>query len=851
MRYEGDRLREIIFPLGGIGTGSIGLAGNGRLVDWEIFNRPNKGSDNGYTHFAVRSERADGIETRVLNGDHMKDLMGQYSGGVYYSGYGYGPGTTTMAGFRHFSCCTFEASFPTAKVLLSDPDSPLKVSLEAFNPMIPNDSKNSSIPGAFFEIKVKNCSAVESRLSVACALANPFEVSRNKALNSGVFLENAGAAGADPAAGDLTLLADGGEVFVQESWYRGRWQDGVATYWREMNSPEGLRRRSYDDPGKKDVCTVLVSKTVRPGESMTARFLIAWNIPNCYNYWDPLKDDDGRDITWRNWYATVWPDSRESAAYAMGRWDELYRRTVKFRDTLWSAAVPEPVLEAAADTLSVLKSPTVLRLEDGTLYGWEGCHERAGSCEGSCTHVWNYAYAMCFLFPDLERSMREVDFRYNQQPDGAMRFRMTLPLGRPGGWKMPCADGQMGGILKTYREWKLCGDDAWLRKIWPAAKRSLEYAWSPDSLLGWDRDKDGVLEGRQHHTLDMELYGPSSWLEGMYLAALKAAAEMAEHLGETESAAEYRELLTRGQAWTEENLFNGRWYFQKIDLTDRSILERYSGGESTLGSHNSDTVQEYWNTETGEIKYQIGEGSSIDQMLGQWHADICGLGDIFDPVHRRTALETMWEYNYQPSFRGFTNPWRNFVLNDEAGTLICAYPDGAKKPAIPVPYCEETMHGFEYEFAGLLMAEGAVEKGTAVAKAVRDRYDGRKRNPFNEIECGNNYARSMASFAMLMILSGFQFDLPHGRVGFDPVQRDGTFRCIWSVDGAWGDVSIDDAGARIHVLEGELRANRFALPFLKSVSAVKVDGAPASFTFENGEVVLAAASLSGELEVLS
>ena len=131
-------------------------------------------------------------------------------------------------------------------ILLSDPDSPLKVSLEAFNPMIPNDSKNSSIPGAFFEIKVKNCSAVESRLSVACALANPFEVSRNKALNSGVFLENAGAAGADPAAGDLTLLADGGEVFVQESWYRGRWQDGVILERDELSrrTPQAELRRS-------------------------------------------------------------------------------------------------------------------------------------------------------------------------------------------------------------------------------------------------------------------------------------------------------------------------------------------------------------------------------------------------------------------------------------------------------------------------------------------------------------------------------------------------------------------------------------------------------------------------------
>ena len=190
-----------------------------------------------------------------------------------------------------------------------------------------------------------------------------------------------------------------------------------------------------------------------------------------------------------------------------------------------------PVLDAAGANLSILKSPTTVRLEDGTFYGWEGCHPAAGSCEGSCTHVWNYQQALPFLFPALERSMRTADYKYNLNAAGGMSFRMSLPLGTGNETERPCADGQFGNVMKTYRDWKLSGDEAWLRGLWPAVKRSIEYAWSPDNADRWDPEQTGVLWGRQHHTLDMELFGPNSWLTGFYLGALAAAKEMAEALG--------------------------------------------------------------------------------------------------------------------------------------------------------------------------------------------------------------------------------------------------------------------------------------------------------------------------------
>ena len=543
-------------------------------------------------------------------------------------------------------------------------------------------------------------------------------------------------------------------------------------------------------------------------------------------------------MTWKNYYATLFSSSAATARYALDNWDSLYQRTLRFKEALFRSTLDPAVIDAAASTLSVIKSPTVFRLEDGSFYGFEGTNEKTGSCEGSCTHVWNYAYALPFLFPKLERSMRELEYAYNQFPDGHLCFRLPLPLGRGMGWEMPCVDGQMGGVIKVYREWKISGDDGWLRKIWPRVKSSLEYAWDPHSPYGWDRNRDGVLEGCQHHTLDMCLFGPSPWLEGFYLAALKAGAEMAEYLGEPDLAQTYRELFQRGSAWTEQHLFNGSYYVQDIDLQDRSLLERY-GEEQT-----------YWNEETGEIKYQIGEGCDIDQLCGQWHATLCGLGDIFDPARRRTALESLYRNNFKSTFRDFYNPWRVFGLNDEQGTVICDYPEGSRKPAIPVPYCEESMHGFEYQLAGLLVSEGMLSQGLELVRAVRGRYNGRNRNPYNEIECGSNYARSMASFALLPLFSGFSFDLSQGVIGFDPLVKGAPFSCLWSLGTGWGRVEVEAERTVVLLEEGELPISRLRLPYLSQVSAVRIDGEEIAVAFKGGELSFAKRSIKRAIEVI-
>lgn len=620
---------------------------------------------------------------------------------------------------------------------------------------------------------------------------------------------------------------------IKENWYRGNWFDDLAIYWDNFTTVGPLVNRSYDELGKGDMCTLAVTVTIPPHEKASVPYIISWYYPNCTNYWTKDFDESEIENKWHNYYSKLFKNSMDVVAYSFNNWNKLYKDTKLFRDALFSSSLPTEVLDAVSANISILKTATCLRLDNGEFYGWEGINARVGSCEGSCTHVWNYAYALPFLFPNLERSMRDLDYKYNIGDIGDMTFRIQLPLGKKRWDFRPCVDGQFGGVLKVYRDWKICGDSDWLRKLWPDVKKSLEYAWHPDNPDKWDPDKTGVLWGRQHHTLDMELFGPNSWLTGFYLAALKAASEMAHFLGEDNTAQEYEAIYHRGKEWVDTNLFNGSYYYQKIDLEDINIIDQYNTSDDNL-VYGDGTTNTYWNSEVSEIKYQVGDGCIIDQVLASWHANLTGLGEIFDGEHCKTALKSLYDNNYKSSMRNNANPCRSYSVNDEAGILICEWPKGARKPKVPVPYSEETMNGFEYAAACHMIQEGFVTEGLNIVKGVRDRYDGEKRNPWAEIECGNNYARSMASYSLLLTFSGFQYNMVDKMIGFNPINTDNCYRTFWSIDGAWGTFEINNNALQLNVLYGQLQLNKLGLPSnTKKISNVLASGENVNYSYDS------------------
>ena len=822
--YKKDFTNMISFPLGGIGTGSIGLAGNGHLIDWEIFNAPNKGSLNGKTHFAVRAEKNGKIiDARILQGDLPAPYTGNFDH-TMFKGYGWGPSSDTMCGMPNFEEHVFTGEYPIAKIKFEDKMFPGQICLYAWSPFIPGNSHDSSIPAACFEVEISNNTNDEMNYSAIGVFANPFTTGsayNSYKNNDGIhqLTVSRGGDNSDLSYGDLTLTCAEEDVSYQEYWYRGAWRDDFEVYWNEMLNSLKFKNRHYekrgDDLTKADTGLLASHFKLQPGETRKVRFVISWNVPNRQNDWNDKADEmaksHGLENKWRNWYATQWNNSLASGIYTVENYENFYAKTKLFKDTLFNSTLPKPVIEGISANMSILKTATCLRLEDGTFYGWEGIGTSAGSCEGSCTHVWNYAQALPFLFPDLERSMRTANYNYNVDDNGGAHFRIMLPLGIKAdtSFRRPCVDGQFGDVMKTYRDWKISGDNQWLKSLWAKIKITIEYAWSSKNYDHWDPKKTGVITGRQHHTLDMELFGPSAWLNGHYLGALEAASQMAEVCGEPEFAKECAEIFERGKKWTNEELFNGEYFYQKVDLNDRKQLSKSYRDEDDYAG------EVYWSEEHQQVKYQIADGCEIDMTLPQWYATIYGLGEILEADKCKKTLQAIYKNNFQSSMRNITNQWRIYCVNDEAGLQMCTWPNG-NKPVIPIPYASETMHGFEWAAASQMLIYGLYDEGMKVIEGIRDRYDGRKRNPWNEFECGNNYARSMASYALLNTFSGFSFDLCKGYIGFMPLLNNKRFQSFWSLGSCWGSFKQNSKGAKLELLYGELKLKSIRLNFTPS-----------------------------------
>ena len=835
MILEGEHLTQVSFPLGGIGAGCIGLAGNGRLVDWEIFHQnAGKGSMNGMTHFAVRAERNGSlVDARVLN----SDLTGSYQGefvkrDLAYQGWGWGPIPGTLAGMPHFRDAVFKGEFPVAEMEFRDAAFPGEVRLTAWSVFVPGDSPRSGLPAACFEITIRNTTS--ERLDYACsgALSNPWpanpesrqELVRENGIST-LFLQN-GLPADDYETGSMALSTDAPEISYQQYWFRGGWCDPLEIFWHDFTTPGKLKNRVYPPDstvrsrGGRDTGCIAAHASIAPGEESCFRFVISWYSPWAKNTWDPQVEErmrkqnyPGKNL-WRSYYATIWKDAKDAGEALWKEYRELRKGTFAFHDALFSSTIPRAALEGISANLSILKTPTLLRLEEGTVWGWEGLGWDYGSCPGSCSHVWNYAQALALLFPDLERTIRESQFANNFDPNGGLHFRLLLPLGLNPGLRKngrPAVDGSFGEVLKTYREWKVSGDGAWLKKVWPSVRRVMEYTWSDRNPDRWDPERSGVITGRQHHTLDMELFGPNAWLTGHYLAALKAAAGMADACGEPEFSADCLALFEKGRRWVESHLFNGEYYEQKIDLRDRALLRKFQYFCSETNSMD-DPEAAYWDEEHGEIKYQIGNGCEIDMHLPQWYASLYGLGDILDRDHVHSTLNAVYRHNFVPHMRDIVNSWRKFSLNDEGGTLICTWPHSEGKPTIPLPYHQETMTGFEWAAAAHLVMHGELEKGLEMIEAIRGRYDGYRRNPWNEIECGSNYARAMASYGLLQAYSGFHYDMTRGMIGFAP-KLSGRFRSFWSLGTVWGTYDETETGAEVRILRGGMELQSLELGF--------------------------------------
>ena len=219
--------------------------------------------------------------------------------------------------------------------------------------------------------------------------------------------------------------------------------------------------------------------------------------------------------------------------------------------------------------------------------------------------------------------------------------------------------------------------------------------------------------------------------------------------------------------------------------------------------------------------FQLGKGCLVDQLVGQFMAHVCGLGHLANPVHIRTTLQSIMKYNFQSDLVGHFNNMRTFALNDEQGLLMATYPHG-HRPRTPFPYYNEIMTGFEYAANVHMLYEGMREEGLRSIQAIRARYDGKKRNPFNEVECGSHYARAMASWGAVLALTGFQYSGVTHTLQFAAAQQ--PTRWFWSNGYAWGTAAQqpgrEETSIEIAVLHGSLKVKTLVL---KGVGTAELD----------------------------
>jgi hypothetical protein len=531
--------------------------------------------------------------------------------------------------------------------------------------------------------------------------------------------------------------------------------------------------------------------------------VIAWHFPNA-----AVSAGYPAGVTapqWRPFYAGRWGDAAAVTADLCDGYDVLRARTLAFRDALAASTVPDAVLDAVTSNLAILKSPTVLRQENGNVWGWEGCFVAGGCCHGTCTHVWGYAQALPHLFPALERTLREQEYLRSMDGRGHVNFRAALPDAPTSHDFHAAADGQLGGILKLYRDWQIGGDTDWLARLYPLAKRSLDFG-----IALWDPDRRGVLTEPHHNTYDIEFWGPEPMCATVYIGALSAMAEMARALGHEGDADAYADLAGRGAAVLDDELFNGDYFEQRVQwegLRDTSFAERIAQIDETTADEMSRLLKREG------PKYQYGTGCLSDGVIGAWMSSLYGVGTPLTRAHVRAHLAAIFAHNFKADLSEHPCTQRpGYAVGREGGLLLCSWPRGGK-PTLPFVYSDEVWTGIEYQVASHLIAEGMVEKGLAVVRAARARYDGRVRNPFNEYECGNYYARAMASYALLPALSGFRYSAVSGTLWLGPRgdTGGGDFACFFSAESGWGVVRLSADALTVEVVEGELAVQRVVL----------------------------------------
>ena len=720
-QFTGAALKEIAFPLGGIGTGTISLGGRGQLRDWEIFNRPAKGCDLPLCFFSIwaRPEGGDAV-ARILERRLLPPFVGDR-----------GLSPWAVASLPRLEEATFVGTYPTATVRFRDSSLPVEAELEAFTPFVPLDDRVSGLPVAVFLWRLRNPSGRAVDVTLAYTQMNPVGYDgvavlprgRRHAMfggNVNQWADEQGIRGlrmsrpgfdpTHPGAGTVAVATTWRDVTFSEHWERSGWFDDIQNFWDDFRADGRLPERAEGTPspaGETDAGTLGLRARIGPGETVELPVVLAWHFPSLVNYWGPFETLPGQSVVggrMTNWFATQWPDAWAAAKETLENLSDLTRADAYLPRR---ALRLDPAARGAGRRLEpdvIIRTTTCLRTADGRFHAFEGCDDNEGCCPMNCTHVWNYAQALAFLFPQLERSVRLTDYQYNTLPDGEQKFRTMLPLQTGVLWNyVAAADGQMGTLMKLYREWLVSGDDALPPVALAPGEEDARLRVAAVGSRPRRRHGGRAAQHLRHRVLrpEHDVRRPLS---------RRAAG------GRGDGAPSWRPRRGRVRAHLCLAAAPGTTASCGTASTTSSTSGCRSPGEVQKGKYPQRHPPAIREGETTP-RYQYGPGCLADQLLGQWFAHVVGLGHLLPRGSRPHGGATRSSGTTSGRrWRDHESCQRAYAVNEEAALLQCTWPRGGR-PQYPFPYADECWTGTEYAVAGLLMYEGEVDAGVAVVRA--------------------------------------------------------------------------------------------------------------------------------------
>ncbi|MFV8346175.1 GH116 family glycosyl-hydrolase [Flavobacterium sp. ZB4P13] len=784
-----NELQYIGMPVGGINCGTVYLRGDGRLWLWDIFNK----NQEGIEPKEVEMQWTGSAKIRPRDGSAYvapaKDIYPLEQGFAVKIEYA-GKSIIKKLAQEDWDEIAFEATYPLATIRYIDKDLPVEISLQVYSPFIALDEDNSGLPATVFSFHINNKSTTPVKVSVIGWLENKTAIYSAKKEEQERFTKTLSAKGFHAVEGgvrnknnfatDIQQQPDYGTMCIASLNNAAKLNTTLSWPLSENSFDHFANNEAVKATDEKLIGAVINQHQLLPGKNVSSHFVISWYFPNL-----KLKGIEGEG----RYYQNKFKSAGEVSSYIQQNFKKLSSQSRLWKETWYDSTLPWWFLERTFLNISTLATTTSHRFDSGRFYGWEG----VGCCPGTCTHVWQYAQAVGRIFPALERDTRErVDLGLGfVEENGMIWFRAEAA-------KSPAIDGQAGTILRIYREHQMSGDDTFLKNNWEKIKKAIQF------VINQDKNKDGMEDTPMENTLDAVWDGEIAWIVGLCIAAVKAGEMMANEMNDVSFALVCKEYVEKGRKNMEEKLFNGEYFIHRPDAEK---------GRKNSGSYNT---------------------CHIDQVYGQSWAFQAGLGRILDGEKTKMALQSLWKYNFTPDVGSYIKEHtggRPYALAGEGGMIMNTNPKNEDKPygegvTWQLGYFHECMSGFEHQVASHLMAEDMTDESLVLTRVIHDRYHAYKRNPFNEIECSDHYARAMASHGTFITACGFEYHGPKSFIRFAPKWNKENFKAPFVTAKGWGSYSQKiQSGKQAHRFEvkyGALRLQKISLQKIGELPIKKV-----------------------------